>query len=123
MEQMQKLVQTVIPIALFNFLHALYRASGDQKTLTSKLDSDIVETDQRTLTNGPDYDIIETKRVGSPPKVERNPKKTERVSDLPPWIRKIGRNYMFRYLRGVTTEEGYKKVMSRRGRSPGREKR
>ena len=102
MEQMQRLIQVVVPIALFSFLHALYRASGNQRTLTNELDSD----------------IIETERVGNPPEGE-SPRRTEKVGDLPPWIRKIGRNYMFRYLRGVTTERGYEKAMSRRGRSPG----
>ena len=105
MEQMQKLIQAIIPIALFNFLYALYRASESQRILTDESNSD----------------KIETKREGNLPE-RGNPRKTERMGDLPPWVRKIGRNYMFGYLRGITTEEGYKKVMSRCGRSPGGKK-
>ena len=146
-DQIQKLVQTITPMVLFNLLYALYKtsesprssknlkASGvlrdskaspenfqDLGTLTrvsensrgpgeSKADNSSqasAETPEGpgTLTNEPSPDIIGAKRV----------------RDLPPWIRKIGYKYMFKYLRGVTTEEGYNKIMSRRVRSPRKRK-
>ena len=100
MDQIQKLTQALVPIVLFNFLHALYRACNDPKIHG---EPETGGNPQKVLTDKSNPGIMEV----------------ERTKDLPPWIKKIGRSYMFGYLRGVTTEEGYKKVMSRRGRSPG----
>ena len=100
MERMWKLVQAA---ALFSCLHALYRACDSPKTRKNPEATGTSGNPQKVLTDKPDSNIMEVRRV----------------KDLPPWIRKIGRNYMFGYLRGVTTEGGYKKVISGRGRLPG----
>ena len=93
MEQMWKLIQAA---ALFNCLHALYRACDSPKTHKNPTG----DNPQEVLTDKSDSNTMEVRRV----------------KDLPPWIRRIGRNYMFGYLRGVTSGKGYKKVMSKQNK-------
>jgi len=99
MEQIQRFIQVIVPLTLFNTLYYLYKNSYQQDSgKVSNLES------PETLTNSEHPDKI---KVEKPRRRER-----EEFSRLPPWIRKIALRYGVRYLKGVTSPEGYNKLMS-----------
>jgi len=94
-DQLQRFFQTITPLTLFNLLYLAYLQGTEERSSPPKEES-------KLLTNPGKSGIIKSKRG------ERR-----RLRDLPPWIREISLKYGHNYLRGVTKEEGYKKLMEK----------
>jgi len=89
-DQLQRFFQTITPLTLFNLLYLIYLQGTGERSSPPKEES-------KLLTNPEKSDIIKSKR--------------RRLKDLPPWVREISLKYGHNYLRGVTKEEGYRKLM------------